>query len=398
MIYLTVAILLVLLSLRYDINGKERYKLFCYHSMMILLILIAGLRYRLGIDTPNYLNMFYRIFPSLDEFHWKDYPFGEDPLYVLINSIVKSLGGRFYVVQLIQATFVNILVFRYIKKHTPYLFTTLFFYFTIYCYFEFNMEIMRGGMSIVICLFANDYILERKWIKGYFLYLVACLFHGQTIVMLVMPLLLFVKFNKKGLVVLALSFLAGKILQVTLADYLELLEMADMDSSLSDKASTYAESDNYGTQSGNVYFILVNIFPWLAYGIASVLYMKRNYPDNHILKLESFVLIGMIFLVMQINLQIAYRFVDYYRLYFILFFSETFVHLLKRGKAFSLSLSYARAVFLFIPLFMLIGYLYFTRSYQYFPYSSVIERRLDSNRETLYMSKDGRPKANLNEY
>lgn len=398
MIYLFVAVILILLSFRYDINGKERYKDFCYHVILVILILIAGLRYRLGIDTPNYIHLFYHFFPSYEDFHWKDYPFGEDPLYALINSIVISLGGRFYIVQLIQSSIVNILIFKYIKRHTPYIFTTIFFYFTLYCYLEFNMEIMRGGLSIVVCLFANDYILEKKWIKGYLLFFIACLFHSQTIVMLVMPLLFFMKLNKKGVILLTLSFIVGKILQVALSDYLALFEMTDIDSSISDKASNYADSDKYGTQAGNIFFFLVNIFPWLMYAIASIIFLKKASPNNTILKLEPLVMIGLAFLILQMNLQVAYRFVDYYRLYFLLFFAESFVNLVKQGKAFTLSLSYTRAVVVFLPLFVLMGYLYFLRSYQYYPYSSVIERSIDQNRESKIMKEDKRPRANINEY
>lgn len=362
-----------------------------------MFILIAGLRYRLGIDTPNYLNLFYHFFPTYENFHWKDYPLGDDPLYAVINSVVISLGGRFYVVQLIQASIVNVLIFKYIKRHTPYIFTSVFFYFTLYCYLEFNMEIMRGGISIVICLFANDYILERKWIKGYLLYCIACLFHGQTIVMLTIPLFLFLKMNIKGFAILVLSFVIGHFLQAALSEYVSMLEMADVDSSLSDKASGYVNSDKYGTQGGNLNFYLVNIFPWLVYAFVSVLYLKRNCPNSNILRLEPFVMIGMLFLILQMNIQVVYRYVDYFRLYFLLFFVETFVDIVKRGKCYTLPLSYTRAIVFFFPLFFLIGYLYFLRGYQYYPYSSVIERSIDQNRESKIL-EERRPRANVNEY
>ena len=82
----------------------------------ILLILVAGLRYRIGGDTTNYIYSFYHVYPVLEDFSFEDYPIGKDPLYVIINSIVKTLGGRFYVVQLIQSIFVITLTFKYFKK------------------------------------------------------------------------------------------------------------------------------------------------------------------------------------------------------------------------------------------------------------------------------------------
>ena len=39
---------------------------------MVLLILIAGLRYRLGADTPMYIDYFYNTVPTLDKLSLKD--------------------------------------------------------------------------------------------------------------------------------------------------------------------------------------------------------------------------------------------------------------------------------------------------------------------------------------
>ena len=124
MIYLFILILLLCLTLRYDINGKTKYRSQWYIIMLVIFILVAGLRWRLMVDTPNYIERFYHRTPLL-----KDYSFdiGKAPFYTLINSIVLTLGGRFYVVQLIEASFVNILVFKYFKRHSKYIFTCLFF-------------------------------------------------------------------------------------------------------------------------------------------------------------------------------------------------------------------------------------------------------------------------------
>ena len=111
MIYLIVLFLLIILSLRYDIQGKTKNFVFWYRIVLVVFILIAGLRWRLGVDTPNYLENFYYWHPTLDKFSFSEYGLGKDPFYVLINSIVKTLGGRFYIVQLIQASIVNVLIF-----------------------------------------------------------------------------------------------------------------------------------------------------------------------------------------------------------------------------------------------------------------------------------------------
>lgn len=396
MIYLIVLILLLFLSFRYDINGKTEGREQCYLAMLVIFILIAGLRWRLGVDTPNYLNSFYHRFPALDHFSFENYPIGKDPFYVLINSIIKSMGGRFYMVQLVQATIVNGLIFLYIKKHCKSIFVCLMLYFTCYCYTEYNMEIMRGAISIAICLFGNDYILEKKWTKGYFLYALALMFHAQTVVLFVLPVLFFLRLNKFGALVLLAAFVVGYLIQTALGDYLELL---DMDNAIGDKAEKYAESDKYGGQGGTINFIIVYILPNLVYGVLTLIYMKRYHIESRLLKLEPMLMLGMMFLMMQMSMQIAYRFVDYYRIYFIMFCAESFVYVARNVKL-SSGLAYCRAWILIFPFVFLLAYPKLTgKMIRYVPYISVFERKVVKERELKYHNGNTpRPIARDNEY
>lgn len=395
MIYIAVLLLLVSLTLRYDINEKTKYRDHCYYIMLIIFILVAGLRWRLMVDTPTYIYNFYHEYPTLDKFSFRDYPIGEDPFYVLINSIVKSLVGRFYWVQLIEATFVNVLVFKYIKRHSAYIFTCLFFY-AITCYTGYSMETMRASFSLVICLFAYDYILEKKWIKGYLLLFIALMFHAQTIVMFILPLFFFLRLNKIGVVFFIGAFLLGIVLQHILEEYIALMEMSG---EIGDKVENYVESDKYGTQGGNINFYIVRIFPYLAYPILSLLYMKKTAPDHELLKLEPFVMLGLSFMVMRMNFEIAYRYIDYFLIHFVLYFAFSFVKIAQNVLRVKKGVAYMRAVIVFIPFFLLIGYSRYLRLYTLVPYSSVFERNIDHNREIEYSkTKKFTPPPNVWEY
>ena len=369
MIYLIILILLLYFSYFYDIKGCSPKKNQMYIVVQILLILVAGLRYRIGSDTTSYIDSFYHEYPTLDAFSWEEYPIGKDPLYVLINAFVKTVGGRFYMVQLIQSTFVIVLVFKYIKKHSSYIFTCSFFYF-ILCFFSYNIEIMRGAMSIVVCLFANDYILKNKWIKGYLLYFVSILFHAQALIMLLIPLFKMLKMNKTGIVVLAVAYFAGIIIQSGFGDFADLIAIND---SLNYKVARYAGSEKYSQAGGNMNFMLVFVLPWLFYSISSLYYVRKSRCNTSLQELESFVMIGIVFLMIQMNFQIAFRFVDYFRVYFVLFMSEMFIHLTKSHKNISLNLAYTRTWIIFLPFFLLIGYQFYVNySFRFFPYSSLV--------------------------
>lgn len=392
MIYFVILFLLLLLSYYYDICKRRYGRDNWYYFIMVLLILVAGLRWRLGVDTPNYIYRFYYIYPTIENFSFRDYPIGRDLFYVWINSLVLSLGGKFYMVQLIQASFINILIFYYIKKHTHYIFTCVFFYYIMF-YTSYNMEIMRGSMSIVVCLFANDYIVEKKWVKGYLLYLIAFMFHSQTLIILLTPILCFVLKGKKGYIFLICAFFLGVIIARSFSSYIEMLELGDY---VEDKAMRYAESEKYGGMTKNINYIIVKIIPEIVYSLVALLYLKRNHLKGDMFKMEPFVLLGVCFSLIEINVYIAYRMADYYRLYTAIFLSEFFVQLV-RNHQFNYKRSYFFAFVIFLPFFFTISYSYKQKAIRYYPYTSVIERKIEREREVYYLNAR-RPPARSNEY
>ena len=385
MIYIATLFLLLLLSFCYDINGKKKNRDFWYNAMLVAFILIAGLRWRIGLDTTNYLGHFYHEYPTLDHFSFEDYNIAKSPLYVLINSFVKSLGGRFYVVQIIQATFVNTLVFKFIKKHSQYIFTCLFFY-AISCYTTYNMETMRASMGVVVCFFANDYVLEKKWWKAYTLFIIAFLFHAEVIVMFILPLFFFLRFNKIGVLFLIASFFVGKILASLLQDYLFLFEDVG---TIQDKVSSVTESDKWGSSSegGFIYIILSIVIPFTLI-ISSLYYVKKYKPNSDLLKMEPFLLIGFAFVLIQYNFLIAYRYVDCFKFYFIFFYSELWIGLTVRAKNIERKLSLVRTVVIFFPLIFYLLYPNYIsdkgKGYRYIPYNSVFQRKINKKQQLKF--------------
>lgn len=352
--------------------------------MLVAFILIAGLRWRIGLDTTNYLGNFYHEYPLLSHFSFEDYGIAKSPLYVLVNSLVKSLGGRFYVVQIIHAAFVNILVFKFIKKHSPYIFTCLFFY-ALSCYTTYNMETMRASMGIVLCFFANDYVLERKWLKAYSLFIIAFLFHPEVIVMFVLPLLFFLRFNKIGILFLIASFFVGKILAELLQDYLFLFEF---EGTLQNKIAAVTGSDQWGSEAegGFIYVILSIVIPFITV-FSSLFYIKKYKPDSNLLKMEPFLMIGFAFIMIKYNFLIAYRYVDCFKFYFIFFYTELWVAL-TRTKYLERRFSFVRTlVVFFLLLFYFIYPNYISKKgkgYRYIPYNSVFERRINKKQQLRF--------------
>ena len=384
----------MVLILHYDINGKIKGRYVWYYSIMILFILIAGLRYRLGTDTPNYIWHFYHDIPRLDKLTADDVSIGNKTLWILLNSMILSLGGRFYMVQLIQTTFVNVLLFRYIKKHSNYLFTCLFFYF-LCSYFALNMEVMKAALSIVVCYYANDYILQKKWFKAYSLYVLAVLFHPQALVICLMPPLMFLRFNRIGFAVLALSFIVGLAIQSVFGDYLMLFEF---DETLSEKTEHLANNEHTISQDHSLIYLIMSVYVYIVYALISFFYIRKN-VDSELLKLEPFLLLFVLFYVVAINSFIFYRFSMYYMIYLILYIAEFFINLIKRRNRVSFGVAYFKSFAILLPFIVLVSSSWIVKGYRYYPYSSVIERSVDKAREMRRQAihANGRS-ANFKEY
>ena len=380
MIYLFVLFLLLCLSFRYDINGKTKYRDECYFTMLVVFILIAGLRWRVGVDTHRYLYSFYHEYPTLENFNLKEYYIGKDPLYTLINVIVKSLGGRFYIVQLIQATFVNVLIMHYFKKHSKYVFTCALFYFLL-SYIAFMMEIMRASFGIAISLYAFDYFLEKKWVKGYFLLFIALMFHAQTLVLFFFPALLHFHFNKKGIIMLVGAYIFGVFAQDLLADYVFLFEDNDK---LERKFAGYTSEDSsYGKNDHNVFYYLVSLFPYIIYSLYSLWYTKKKCSNEGLKKLEPIIMLGVAFVLIQTTFLIAYRYVDYFRIYFALFYAETCVEMVVRKKYLMRNVAFLTVIVLFSPVMLSLIYFTAIKDPRYI-YSSVLNKTINKEKENRF--------------
>lgn len=393
MIYLFVIILLLCLSLRYDINGKTKYRNEWYYIMFAIFVLIAGLRYRIGIDTIGYIYTYYHNTPLLSNFLDRDYTFAQYPLWKLINSFFYTIGAPFYFVQLFTAAFVNGLLFVYIRKHINYIFTCLFFYFAFF-YNTVNFETMKASYAIAIFLFANDSFIEQKKIKGLLLCFLAILFHPSTIALLVVPFLLFLRFNLLGISLLIIAFVGGFVVQKNLGDYFLLFDLFENDA-ISDKLEGYADSDTYSQTKGFSY-IARNTVVIIA-SFISIKYASKFNSNTRLLVLEPFLMIAMLFNVFSFNIYLFYRFYQFFFIYVCLFLSQLFVYTIRSSK-FPNLLSFTRMMFLFIPIYICLGWKYRSSYRRYFPYASVIEKNLNKEREKEYIRLRDERIARFDEY
>lgn len=381
MLFLSIAALLLVLSNVYDIRNYQKNKTLWYNIILLVLIFFAGLKYHLGGDNYSYLYYFYDIYPSLKDYTIDDFAVGRDPLYALINSLVKDYGGKFYVVQFIHATFLNVLIFRYFKKHCRYIFTCVFFYF-ITCYFHYNAEVLRASIAIVICLYGNDYIKEKKWIKGFILYSIALFCHAQTLLIFILPILFRLKLDYRGYIILLVSFFFSFSLKNLFNDYLFLLDNTD---NLQTRAKLYVDSDVYGSGNTSMGGLFVYLMP-IIYLLYPVHYLKKKCVTNTLEFIEPFVFLGVLFSVFSYNMSIFYRYTDYFRIYFVIIYAEFFISISASSYNIKYGYRLARSILLYIPFLFIItvSMLDKTAYIRYFPYTSIINKEIVQERERLF--------------
>ena len=75
---------------QYDINRHNRTKKIAWYFLFCYVILLVGLRYRVGSDTLVYIWGYDRL-PSWGELNWSEiWSYEFQPLYVLLCAIVHN--------------------------------------------------------------------------------------------------------------------------------------------------------------------------------------------------------------------------------------------------------------------------------------------------------------------
>lgn len=264
MIYLAILILLLIPVILYDFIGLEKGKSLFLTIEFLALVLLAGLRFRVGGDTLFYISLFEE-YPTLDDLKSFDFLSAEfNPLWYVINAISKSIDDSFTTFQIIHAIIINFVFFWFFKKHTKYYFSAIAMYFFGYfCYF--NMEIMREVLAICCFLIAIPSLNSKSYFKYYAISSIAVLIHFSALFIFVIPILqkLFKNVTWKSLII------AQIIVGVVLSSFNfipQLLDLFSFNELVQIKLETYTESEvnltnilfYYGTTLPILIFLFVN--------------------------------------------------------------------------------------------------------------------------------------------
>lgn len=382
-IYIAIFIYLLFLAYYFDIKkGPNKYKRLHYIFSCIVLILVAGFRYRIGYDTINYMESFTHA-PTLRELKHGVQLIG-DPLWMLIMAVSKAISNDFFVVQLIQATIVNHAVFWFIRRHSPKPFIAVLFYFLL-VWWNLCFEAMREAIAVAFFLYGLDALLCNKGLKSYYFRVWPAVFaHSFGFVTLLFPFIKYLNFRRFSIIIYAMLL----VVLFTIKDYInDLTVLLEMFSEVaSEKAIDYLNSDDFGESylsiNGIISLVLGSALP--GFVVFIMLRQQKNIGNNN---LVPFVFIYVFFVIMRMQIPIFFRFLNYFEILVIVAFTQVYV--LERKKIKRQLLTLLMVGMVALRMYSLTSYDTGTtvRTYhRYVPYNSIFQKDYHRESEMIFNS------------
>lgn len=297
------------LMVKFDFNKKavnvtSRKEEKWQYVVVVVLILLAGLRNRVGGDTINYESHFVD-YPNLWELFrskswWEEL---SQPIWFLINVALKTIWDDFLIVQFFHAVIVNCLLYRFIRRSTTKEFTV---YAVMFCilWWNFNFEILRE--SLCVALFLNGLLcLKQGKVGKYLLWCLPALgIHYFSFVIVGIVLVFYYINNTVSYFVVILSVLFLLFINTgNLSDWMVMMSLLSGDAS-EETMEKYIYGDKFGTTS-------LNFFGIVLFLITLVLPVIVAIKHNNGAFMKRMILLFIIIAIFQAKFPIISRFANY---------------------------------------------------------------------------------------
>lgn len=380
MVYILILLYIVFLVFRYDVQNLKEGKNANYQILWGIFVLVAGLSYHVGGDSIGYEITFknYRFVNSIDDVYDGNLlANSKEPLWVFVNILFSKVFGDFQFLKFAIALFFNTTVFWFIKKHSPKPFFSILLY-AVILGLHLNFQVLRESVAIGVFLIAFDKLCGEK--KKYFLYyllvIVAFLFHRFAFAMLIVPLFFLLRMKWWYYAILGAFLFAGpKVNELMMNSGLFLL-----DDSLSRSFEHFLESDEYHIENLSIFGILHTILKIIP------LWLLLVFSDDSIFKRVGSAYL-LLFVFNAVSVGIFYRINDYILFPFVVAAASSLKRINSPQKTVTLGVVFPKPIYsIVVILFLLstiIGHVTDERSFEYFPYSSVITKQKVQERENL---------------
>lgn len=405
MVYLLVGILVLAGIALHDIpddNRNPRFWKWGFRGVIAMLVLIAGLRYRIGFDTAVAEETLAFRTPSLSEPGLWLFDRQVGGRHALIYAICKSLGLGLLPLQLFCASILNITVGWVIPRYTRNWFLALGFY-LCFAFVTLNFEVMLQGTAAAFIVMSID-DLRRGRMKMFWLkFFCAVIVHLSAFAMIWLPLIRLKSVREwfrpgwRPLVILGIVLLCGITLKYILLSY---PGSADGNPILSRLGFTSAYIHSYaGEMLYGPAFNFKGILRWLILYVA--LPLAAAFPLWKKIEKEDFlaVLITLFafFQFAALFMGVFHRLSHYLIIFACVAAAESLLAISsRRGKAGWWCAATFASVLMLSHYNGSVANLPNSHLYQlYIPYASYLDKGLSHHREWLYhnhiLLRDGKP-------
>lgn len=244
-----------------------KYDKICTWLLLIMLVIFSGSRFETGNDWYEYTKVFSNM-PSVGTFIANPVIFGMfrmEPGYILLNSIIKTLGGSIDTVFFISSAFTIILLFCVFKKSSFFCALAILLYMR-YGYLQTNMMFVRQGIAISILFYSYKFIIHRKPIKYFLLVILATLFHTSAILSICFYFIINRKYSN---FIIILSIMVS--LCLSFIDISQMLAKI-LPNFISNSILSYSESEIWGEMGGRFSF---GLFEKIVIAILCIIYRTQ---------------------------------------------------------------------------------------------------------------------------
>lgn len=382
MIYILIFFILIFFVYKYDYKNHIRYRDLNVLLVTFIIILFSAFRYRVGLDTIRYMS-FYPNIPSVEDISFAYYILSRhEPLYFLIEVIAKTISPDFFVLQLIQALFVNLVIIYFFKKNTKYIFTSILLYYLI-LFVTFNFEAMRSSMAVAVFLMSYAFLKERKLLIYFLFSALALMLHSSALVLFILPFVPIIKINNSIFIYFFITLIISFIIGENIETIFNQLSFTD---NLLDKANNYLDS----SYSGQVLTLKGVISSIIMYLLIPYFVVKRLLIiNNERLSYEFMIVMCIIVSILAIKVQLFERIRDFFMPFLILGFAE-YLGTISFSKTLNKFKRHYAVIFVSVFIFLKIYGQYFGNisgipNYKrYLPYHTIINEKKSQDREYMY--------------
>ena len=189
---------------------------------IIILILLAGLKYRVGSDALLYQDIYeqYPTISQLDVNYISDSRWG--PVFIVWFSFCHTLFHDFIYYQFIHAVIMLVSVYFLLKRYTR-LFMPAILMFSVVLYFFMTFDLYREGLAAAVYFFSIPFLEKKKYILYYAICFVCFNIHVSSFLCFLVPFIVRINLLKWSWKPFAICFLMAFILPMIIIPIVNLI-------------------------------------------------------------------------------------------------------------------------------------------------------------------------------